>query len=494
MLQQQQQQSQQVIQVQPQPQQQAPDLNAFVQQMAAESFYINAADMGVAHYNWTFSIDNPTYPHSPPQLSVRLHLFVKYTHWQNKGRVKGYVMAETKDAARRVNGMHLEPVFILRSIGQIPRQQHAFVVKCQVQSYWDPPHQSAMVYGFEHVFNVPSDCKHEYDLLLDLDPTIMQLKPGKVLSQMDGRGIEVPPVDPNADSPRETVVVLKPLYNFAPTVFGPLVDRHVEYYQALGVTRHIIYLRKDQMPHLMLGHPRVARYVHTGKIMLVLWEELPEHAVWPRKYDQRVIYSHAALALSSLDMYVINIDLDEYLVTGKPTLQHKSIQGIIEGCAGKAADVRVARYNSVCKACERERPEALVWTNYLDTSHPLSWYSLVNFGQTQAGRSVVNPAFVSSYNLHYAEVAAGHNATSIRNNCMYFLHIPNMVRVTEGRKAVEAHYREDQSWAPLLQRVHFQELTAPQPVLPTEETLQRLRERPTLARMAQLGEFVAVAA
>jgi hypothetical protein len=59
---------------------------------------------------------------------------------------------------------------------------------------------------------------------------------------------------------------------------------------------------------------------------------------------------------------------------------------------------------------------------------------------------------------------------------------------------VQAHYREDQSWMPLLQRVHFQELVAPQPFLPPEETLQRMRSRPTLAQMAQLPDFVAMAA
>lgn len=56
--------------------------------------------------------------------------------------------------------------------------------------------------------------------------------------------------------------------------------------------------------------------------------------VWARKYDQRVIYSHAALALSSLDVSIINIDLDEYLVTSSPGLHHQNIQAIIEGCAG----------------------------------------------------------------------------------------------------------------------------------------------------------------
>lgn len=303
----------------------APDLNGFITQMAAESLSVNATDMGVKHFNWTVNLDNPMYPYSPTQLSIRIHLFVKYTHWQNRGRVKGFVMAETRDAARRINGLQLEPVFVLRTSDQEPTRQHAFVVKCQVNSYWDPPSQvcfnhtdgllvacglchasctqqcctcllqrshllhstlhplllpqSAMVYGFEHSFPVIEGSKHEYDLLLDLDPTIMTLAPGKEVNQIDGRGFTVPPVEPATDAPRETVVVLKPLYNFAPAVFGPLVDRHVEYYQALGVTRHIIYLRKEQLPHVMLGHPKMARLVYTGKILLVVWNELPEHTV-----------------------------------------------------------------------------------------------------------------------------------------------------------------------------------------------------------------------
>lgn len=116
-------------------------LQTLLSSMAFDSFYMSAADMGVQHYNWTFSMDNPTYPHSPPQLTVRLHLFIKYHHWQGLARIKGYVMAETRDASKIANGIPLEPVFILRSIGQIPRQQHAFIVKCQVHSYWDPPHQ-----------------------------------------------------------------------------------------------------------------------------------------------------------------------------------------------------------------------------------------------------------------------------------------------------------------------------------------------------------------
>lgn len=52
--------------------------------------------------------------------------------------------------------------------------------------------------------------------------------------------------------------------------------------------------------------------------------------------------------------------------------------------AGLGAEVRVQRFHSVCKACEHDKPEALIWTNYLDTNHPLSWYHLTNFAQARA--------------------------------------------------------------------------------------------------------------
>lgn len=97
--------------------------------------------------------------------------------------------------------------------------------------------------------------------------------------QIDGRGIEVPPVKPGVRAKRETVVVLKPLYNFTPAVFGPLIDRHVDYYAQMGVTKHIIYLRREHIPQMLMGNPKVARYVQVGRIMLILWDQLAEHEV-----------------------------------------------------------------------------------------------------------------------------------------------------------------------------------------------------------------------
>ena len=60
-----------------------------------------------------------------------------------------------------------------------------------------------------------------------------------------------------------------------------------------------------------------------------------------------VIRSHAILALTGLDVHMLNIDLDEYLVTTSPELQGKPNHEIIGTCAGpNPAEVKVARCGS----------------------------------------------------------------------------------------------------------------------------------------------------
>lgn len=73
-----------------------------------------------------------------------------------------------------------------------------------------------------------------------------------------------------------------------------------------------------------------------GKIVLVMWDSMPQHELWSRRYDQRVVYSHAVLAFTGMDVYLMNIDLDEYLVTTVPALQvgGRAAQGL-----GKQAPV-----------------------------------------------------------------------------------------------------------------------------------------------------------
>lgn len=196
--------------------------------------------------------------------------------------------------------------------------------------------QAATVYGFEQSIPVASGSAHEYELSMSLDPDTAYLwRPYKSINLMDGRGLEVAPIpQPTTNPRREAYVILKPLYNFNPALYGPLIERHIEYYQALGVAKHVIYLRKESIPQLLYGNQNLWRAAQKGRLVVVEWDMLEEHDVWHRQYDQRVIYSHAMLVFSTLDVYLLNVDLDEYLVTSNAQLQDQSIQDMVQTCAG----------------------------------------------------------------------------------------------------------------------------------------------------------------
>ena len=63
--------------------------------------------------------------------------------------------------------------------------------------------------------------------------------------------------------------------------------------------------------------------------------------------------------------------------------QDKPIQAMIEGCAAAGqpasqgrsplAELRVQRFNALCKACNKAESEALLWVDYTHPHHPLSW-------------------------------------------------------------------------------------------------------------------------
>ena len=84
--------------------------------------------------------------------------------------------------------------------------------------------------------------------------------------------------------------------------------------QALGVSKHVVYLRKETIPALLTSSPLLRKYVDRGQLLVVMWEDWPLHSRFPRKYDQHIGYSHAMLALTGLDVYLLMLDLDDYLV------------------------------------------------------------------------------------------------------------------------------------------------------------------------------------
>ena len=99
----------------------------------------------------------------------------------------------------------------------------------QLVSYWEPPDQTAAVSGFETSF--PAGPNHTYTITMDADPSIVTYAPNRQLSLLNGYGTNYPPVVAGRDVHREVMVVLKPFHNLKTKIFGPLLERHVEYYQ-----------------------------------------------------------------------------------------------------------------------------------------------------------------------------------------------------------------------------------------------------------------------
>ncbi len=98
---------------------------------------------------------------------------------------------------------------------------------------------------------------------------------------------------------------------------------------------------------------------------------------------------------------------------------------------GGAMDVRVARFPVVCKSCDRDKPETMLWSGEASLNHPnhpLSWYHLINTKGGHTRRlSIVNPNFITSYSFTHGTLRQDLEPAYPEPTCMAFLHIPNMV-------------------------------------------------------------------
>ncbi|GAX72751.1 hypothetical protein CEUSTIGMA_g207.t1 [Chlamydomonas eustigma] len=434
-------------------------LKMIVDGMGLDSLYINSGDMGIKPFKFSTMAANPIYPHSPKELHIRVTVFMRYMVGSNNlVTIKAFLTAETRDIARTPNDLYIMPTFCLTSTTS--EQVHSFSIRAYVHSYWDPPAQSAMVYGFETSFTLMSNSslhEPEWSLRCDLDSASYEWQPHRDLNLVDGRGINVPTITETDGKERETFVVLNPSHP-NPAMFGSLIVRHVEYYQGLGVSKHIIYLRRETIPALILSSLKVHKLVQMGKIILVMWEDMLPHELWSKRYDQRVVYSHAVLAFTGLNVHLINIDLDEYLVTRKPELQGKPIQQIIQTCLGSdISEARILRSNILCKDCEHDRPESFLWgsaaAEQWPSRHPLSWYKLSSYGSSGLSRSIVNPNFMRAFYINWGAPISGHNTTQADVQCMAFLHVVHMFQASLPKSVISAQFTEDESWIGMLSSV-----------------------------------------
>ncbi len=80
--------------------------------------------------------------------------------------------------------------------------------------------------------------------------------------------------------------------------------------------------------------PILYQYIQNGQLLLVKWDMLPDHTFLPY-YDQRIVYNHANLAFTGLNVYLAMIDLDEYIMTMRAVL--KNFKEIARECASDSA-------------------------------------------------------------------------------------------------------------------------------------------------------------
>ena len=238
--------------------------------LQTESLFVDQNDAGIKQCSFAFTMQNPAYPYSPQSLQVDISLQMRYTYWAGNASIKYVVTASTKDVfhAPKEKMAFLQP-FTLVQTNQAhsrPPLNHTFEVSAVLESYWDPPNQALMVYGSTTTFRVVQFNTDEAEfagrghpqwrLMLGdgRDSGNCSWSPATDMNLIDGRGIFAPPsLDQTPSSTnqatsvakdREMFVLIKPIQSFTPSVIGPLLFRHVEYYQALGVSKHIVYISK----------------------------------------------------------------------------------------------------------------------------------------------------------------------------------------------------------------------------------------------------------
>ena len=145
-------------------------------------------------------------------------------------------------------------------------------------------------------------------------------------------------------------------------------------------------------------------------------------------YDQRIIYNHAMLAFTGLDVYLAMVNLDEYVMSLRDDLA--TVQGMIRACncsalfgplplpqrqlsassasnskasinartraqqghEGQPVNLLIRRYHSLVSNYFRLTPELDMWAaTPLKAQHPLARYGVVNRMRPPAVKAMLRP-------------------------------------------------------------------------------------------------------
>jgi hypothetical protein len=240
------------------------------------------------------------------------------------------------------------------------------------------------------------------------------------------------------------------------------------------------------MKPLLASNPPLLRLVRQNRIVLIAWDGgesrgMKRHLIWSKRYELRLVASHAILALSSLDVNLLQIDLDEYIATPMAELQGKPLAQIVDSCSAaqgqdaEFSEVRLARFSTVCQDCDHLTPEAFLWgqeaAEQWPDRHPLSFYTLINYAEPEAGRSIAKPSAMRAYYVHSGSVAEGYRqAVDLSEKCIFVLHATQLLHVSETPDRLRAFYVTDDRWMGSLKyipRLHLPPEPPPPPPRPS---------------------------
>ncbi|GAX73331.1 hypothetical protein CEUSTIGMA_g785.t1 [Chlamydomonas eustigma] len=263
--------------------------------------------------------------------------------------------------------------------------------------------------------------------------------------------------------PTEAVVVICPLWNVDWRV-SVLVDRHIQYYAALGFTRYIIYTRPSDV-EVLSALPHISKWLMHGMLILIRWSAVGEHDGLPY-WDQRVVYNHAVLAHLGRLTYLAMVDIDEYLIPLQPGLAN--IFQMVSACApaanssSPAVNLQLPRFHVVANDWEdRFRAELPLWVPKEDGRegediqelHPITKYTLVNQKYSPAIKSMVVPRYIGLFHIHIASTLKPYTSTAVNSSCMVLAHIRNLMAPRESLDLIKKRYYKDAAWTSAIMHV-----------------------------------------
>ena len=220
--------------------------------------------------------------------------------------------------------------------------------------------------------------------------------------------------------PHEVELVMPPIRGISSAAAATLVFHNVRYHSALHI-KVAAYVLLPQLQSFR-QHAALQPYFDSHKLKLVLWNDFYEcsHSV----YCQHTLEN----SLATLDNWgasrlLVFADVDEY-VAFPPDI---NVTSFVDTCFAGHSQVMLSRHNIGCSQCTNE---SALWLDEASADHPLTHYDVTMSVDTGNGKSIVDPADVLGFAVHYGSSLHGKVAHGdhLSRTCGRVLHIVNMFR------------------------------------------------------------------